>query len=282
MKYTIGVPAYKEISITKCLQSLLAEQLPSSEIIVVCPDDETALLVKSFKGVKLIKEKSKQGKPAAVNKILKAAKGDVIILTDADMFINNGSLRKLVSHFKDKSVGVVCGHPVVIPQKGMLGYWGSVLYDLAHQSRLAGANHLSTNLCAFRRGLVKSIPLESLVDDYVIGLEASKKHSFIYEPRAIVNVRFPSTTRDFLKQRVRTFAGYMQVKDWYGSSERSFGSEARAANSVLSYVKSPKNLFWVVCLAFYRLRAWLGAYWVYRVKKKSLKDVWVPALSTKK
>jgi len=282
VKYTIGVPAYKEPGITKCLESLLAERLPSSEVIVVCPDEETASLVRKFKKVKLIKESSKQGKPAAVNKILKAAKGEIVILTDAYMFINKGSLKMLVSHFNNKSIGVVCGHPVIIPARGMLGFWGYLLYDIVHKSRLAGSKHLTTNLCAFRRGLVRPIPLDSLVDDYVIGLEASRSHRFVYESRAIVNVKFPTTVSDFLKQRVRTFAGYMQVRDWYGSSERSLAGELAGSGSVLSYIKSLKQLVWVSVLAFYRLVAWLKAYWVYRVRKKSLKEVWVPADSTKK
>jgi len=284
MKMTVGIAAYKEPRITKCLKAVLNEGLKNLEVIVACPDDETASLVKKFKTVKLIKEKRKQGKPAAVNKILKKASSDIIILTDADMIIRKGSLKRLVSHFKNESVGIVNGRPVVTNKRdSMLGFWGCLLYDLAHKRRLAGVAHVTTNLCAFRRGLVKRIPEESLVDDYVIGLECLRKgYKFVYEPRAVVSVTFPNNTSDFLKQRVRTFAGYMQIRDWYGESERSFSSEVRkGVKSVFSYPKNLKEWSWLALLFIYRLRAWISAYYLYRIKKKKLSEIWTPAESTK-
>jgi len=278
---TVGIAAYKEPLIAKCLKAIMRERV-KKEVIVVCPDDMTASIVRKFKGVKLIKEQRKEGKPAAVNKILRAAKGSIIVLTDADMYIDKGSLSELVKPFKDKKVSVVCARPVVTNQRGMFAFWGRMLYDIVHEQRLAGAEHLSTNLCAFRKGYVKNVPKETLVDDYIIGLECAKQGKFVYMPKAVVNVRFPSTISDFLTQRVRTFAGYLQVKDWYGSSERSLGGEVKQARSVFSYIKSPKHFFWVGLLAFYRLLAWFGAYWSYKVKRKSLKDIWKPAQSTKR
>lgn len=278
---TIGIPAYKEPRIARCLKAILAEPI-KKEVIVVCPDEMTAKIVRKFKGVRLIREKKKEGKPSAVNRILKAAKGDIIVLTDADLFISKGSLVELLKPFSDKHVSVVCGRPMVTNKRGMLGFWGSMLYDIVHHQRLAGAEHLTTNLCAFRKGCVREIPRDSLIDDYVIGLECAKKGKFVYASKARVNVKFPSTVNDFLKQRIRTFAGYMQVSDWYGKSERSFVQEASGAGSVFSYIKRPKHFFWTGSLVFYRLLAWFGAFWNYRVKHKDIKAIWIPAESTKR
>ncbi len=278
---SVGIAAYKEPLIKDCLKAILSENI-KKEVIVVTPDKETAKIVKQFKSVRLIKEKRREGKPSAVNKILKKAKGEIIILTDADMTINKGSLKELIKPLKNKKVSVVCGRPLVINQKGMIGYWGKILYDIVHKQRLAGAKHLTTNLCALRKGCVKKIPRESLVDDYVIGLECLKKGKFVYAPKATINVRFPSNIGDFLKQRVRTFAGYMQIKAWYGSSERSLHQEAKGAINVFKYVHTPKQLLWIGLLAYYRLIAWIKAYWVYKIKKRKLKRIWIPAKSTKR
>ncbi|MBD3312552.1 glycosyltransferase [archaeon] len=277
---TVGIAAFKEPKIARALKAVLREDV-KKEVIVACPDKETAGIVKGFKGVKLIKEKRKEGKPSAVNKILRAAKGDIIVLTDADMHVKKGSLKKLIEPFKDKEVSVACGRPVVTNKTGMMAYWGRTLYDIVHKQRLAGAEHLTTNLCAFRSGCVNRIPKEALVDDYVIGLECSKKGGFVYVPQAVVKVKFPTSISDFLKQRARTFAGYMQVKDWYGSSERSFKGEVSQAGSVLRYIKNPKEFCWTGLLAFFRLVAWLKAYWDYRVRNKGLKDIWQPVETTK-
>ena len=277
---TIGVPAYREPLIKRCLKALVSEKI-RKEIIVVTPDEETAKLAGEFKGVRVIKEKKREGKPAAVNRILKEARGDIIVLTDADVVIMKGAVSKLIRPLKDKSVSVVCGHPVVEKQKGMLGYWGRVLYDIVHKQRLGGAAHLTTNLCAFRKGCVKKIPKNALIDDYVIGMECLKKGKMAYAPDAKVLVKFPATISDFLKQRTRTFAGYMQVKEWYGKSERSFGNEIKDAGSVFSYIKSPKQFFWIALLAFFRLIAWAKAFVSYR-KRKKLTELWKPASSTKR
>ncbi|HLE06744.1 MAG TPA: glycosyltransferase family 2 protein, partial [Candidatus Nanoarchaeia archaeon] len=193
-----------------------------------------------------------------------------------------GSLKRLISHFADKRVSVVCARPVNVNHAGMFGFFGDMLYDIVHKQRLSGAAHLSTNLCAFRNGAVKSIPLEALVDDYVIGVLAQKSGRFVYEPGAVVYAKFPSNASDFIKQRVRTFAGYMQVKEWFGDSSRSFASEAKGVSSVLFYIKSPKHLFWIVILVLLRVFAWAKAFITYRFLKKDLKTVWAPAESTKR
>lgn len=164
----------------------------------------------------------------------------------------------------------------------MLGFWGYMLYDIAHNMRLAGAEHVTMNLCAFRRGIVTKINTEALIDDYIIGIENRKKgYKFVYEPGAIVHVTFPTTVKDFLKQRVRTFAGYMQVRDWYGEQERSFKQEVKSAKSVFAYPKNFKEWAWLGLLFVLRAYAWARAYWVYKVKRKKLLEIWKPALSTK-
>lgn len=278
---TVGIPAFREPLIGRCLKSILAERV-KKEVIVITPDEATAVIARGFRGVKVVLEKSRRGKPAAVNEIISRARGDVIVLTDADMFVKKGSLSKLVSHFADKRVSVTCARPFNVNHVGMFGFFGDMLYDIIHKKRLSGFNHLSTNLCAFRRGVVRSIPNESLVDDYVIGLLAQKHGRFIYEPGAVVYAKFPSNASDFIKQRVRTFAGYMQVRDWFGDSSRSFLNEARGASSVFSYIKSPKHLFWIAILVLLRVYAWLKAYITYKFLKRDLKTVWTAAESTKR
>lgn len=279
---SVCIAAYKEPNITNCLKAVIAERIPKLEVIVACPDDETALLVKKFKVVKLIKESKREGKPAAINKLLAKAKGSIIFFTDADMVITKGSIKQMIAYFKKPRTGVVIARPFVDKLKGMMGFWGEVLYDLAHKRRLSGAKHVTTNLCAVRRGIVTKIPVQSLVDDYVIGMECLRKgYEIVYEPKAKVKAKFPLNLSDFLKQRRRTFAGYMQVKDWYGESERSLTSEVRSAKSIFSYPKGIKQWLWLLSLVGFRLVAWVLAFWDYRIKKKDLKTIWKPVTSTK-
>jgi len=72
----------------------LAQQQPRLEIIHLTDDDEP------------------RGKPQALNRALQQARGDVVLVFDADYFPARGALRDLAVCFKDpegsKSVGISC------------------------------------------------------------------------------------------------------------------------------------------------------------------------------
>lgn len=60
----------------------------------------------------LHRQSGKRGKPAGLNEALKIAKGDIIIVFDADYIPGRGTVRDLAISFKDPQVGAVMGRVV--------------------------------------------------------------------------------------------------------------------------------------------------------------------------
>src|ERR1035437_2725589 len=110
MKLSIIVPVYnEEKTILEILKRLDKLSIPKviKEVIVVDDGstDSTREKLKSVKNFKVILHKQNKGKGAAVKTGIKEAKGDYIIIQDADLEYNPQQIKKLVAEIKgEKSV----------------------------------------------------------------------------------------------------------------------------------------------------------------------------------
>jgi cellulose synthase/poly-beta-1,6-N-acetylglucosamine synthase-like glycosyltransferase len=289
------ITAYKEEkSIGKTLDNILLENIKNHEIIVSCPDQPTANVVKKYqkkhKNIKLIKDPG-QGKPVALNLIFKKAKGDILVLTDGDVYINKNAIKNLVECFKDKKVGAVTGRPISTNSRNnILGYWSHLLTDVgAHETRkkLASQNKFlvcSGYLYAIRKRLIKEIPKNSLSDDAVISsMIAEQGYKITYSPKSKVYVKYPTTFEDWIKQKKRSTGGYLQLKELSKSNitMRSFSKEASGIFRVFSYAKSPKEFFWTKLLILARIYLWIRIFIDLKIKKESFKKTWKRVETTK-
>src|SRR5579864_5150477 len=82
--------AYKEFrTVGRAIEALLEQNWPCDyEILVVCPDEATAAVVKTYRQrsprVFLLTDEGK-GKPAALNLALTQVRGDICVFTDGDV-----------------------------------------------------------------------------------------------------------------------------------------------------------------------------------------------------
>jgi len=293
---TIGLTTYnEEETISRVLDILLDESPGSSEILVVAGgEDRTVDIVKSyterFPRIKPLWEEERKGKPAALNQILENASGRIVVLTDGDVFPQRGALRRLIDVFDEEAVGASCGRVVPTNDRGsMLGFWAHFLYDRADRQRrrdsLDGSlYHLTGYLCALRAGIIDSIPEDLLADDAVIGLLIKEKGYVLrYVPESVVRVTFPGSIGDFLRQKRRTLAGFLQIKDRFDQEDRSLFQEAREGFlGGLSYCKNIREVFYFMVLCFFRVVAWLLAYYDFKIRKKGLVEAWNFAETTKR
>ncbi|MDP3917457.1 MAG: glycosyltransferase [Nanoarchaeota archaeon] len=293
---SIIITAYKEEkTIGRAIESILQEKIKEKvEIIVICPDKPTADVVKEYqkkhKSILLLKDK-REGKPAALNQTFKKAKGDIIILTDGDVYIEKDAIKNLIMPFKDKNVGAVCGRPISTNSRDtMLGYWSHLLTDVgAHETRLRLSKKGKFIVCsgylyAIRSGIVNEIPLNSLSDDAVISSMIAKKgYKIQYSPKSLVYVKYPSNFKDWMAQKKRSTGGYLQIKELSGNNTtmRSFSKEASNVLNVFSYSKNIKEFLWTIILILVRLYMWLLIFYDQKIKKKSFEKIWVRIESTK-
>ena len=289
---SIVITAYKEPgTIGKVIECFTKQKIKDYELLALCPDKETAEVIKKYsknnKKVKYIKDLGK-GKPSALNIAFKKAKGDILVLSDGDVFVSDNSVNALLRHFKDKKVGAVTGKPVSISERdNMLGYWSHLLTDAAHKTRVNREGKYidcSGYLYAIRN-IIKGIPKDSLSDDAVISHIIWKKgYRIRYEPKAEVYVKYPSSFKDWIKQKKRSTGGYNQITKWCGKTERmrSFSREIIFGwYKALSYPKSFKEFFWTLVLFAARLYLWILIYIDINIKKESFEKTWKRVESTK-
>lgn len=110
MKVSVIIPAYNEENyITACLDSLLNQEFPADEIIVVNNNstDNTVALVKKYP-VRIVNEK-KQGITYARNRGFNEAQYEIIARTDADTIVPHDWIKKIKTSFKDKELVALSG-----------------------------------------------------------------------------------------------------------------------------------------------------------------------------
>ncbi len=278
------------------------------EIIQLSPDKET--LDAGLKATEDLKLSSREyiqiqdprkGKPSALKLAFKKAKGDIWILTDGDTYFEKNSVRYLLEPFRNKEVGGVSGRPVSMDMKKvMMGYWGHLLSDAAHSRRIntmsikEGNYYLSSKSFFPMSGYIMAtrkitfdIPSNVLSDDAYISYSIRNEGKQIaYAPRAKCYVKFPTTLKDYYKQKVRSLGGFVQLKQFgifkKDKQSRSLFIELKYALFVLKYARNIKELIWSLFLFPIRLITWLKIFWERVVMKKDMpKFGWERIESTK-
>ena len=109
-KATFIISAYNEEKIiAEKLDNTLALQYPEDglEIIVVsdASSDDTDTIVRKKSGVdkriRLIRQEERKGKTSGINLALEAARGEIIVFTDANAIYREDALYELIKYFKN-------------------------------------------------------------------------------------------------------------------------------------------------------------------------------------
>ncbi|MFH0971158.1 MAG: glycosyltransferase [Candidatus Micrarchaeota archaeon] len=298
-KITVGIPAYnEEAGIARSVKSALSSHPAPTEVIVVasgCTDNTEGVvreLMRKDRRVKLIVEKKRAGKGSAINLILKNAKGDFLIMTDADLFFSPNSIAELLRRFTPK-IGAVSGRPEYYAASPMFKWWGRFASECASSQRIAreksGYHAISGYLYALRRGIVDGImPSAKSEDAYVGEVVRQKGYAIGYAPRAIVNVGYAENYRDYLMQKVRTHYGHLEVFKKAGAGDvlqtaqmslglrGAFREYFKVANEL---IKTPTEYGYFLFFIFTEFAVWFMAFLKFYLKGS---EEWKQIRSTKK
>lgn len=295
---SIIITTYQEPqTIGRAIQAFLDEEIDQDyEILVVCPDQETQEKIleyqEKYSQVKCLKEKESKGKPAALNLAFRQTKGDILILSDGDVYIKKGAVRELLKYLKDPEIGAVSGRPVSVNSRNnCLGYWSHLLTEAAHQRRLELIRQrkfidYSGYLSAIKKIPILNFqfPIFTLSDDaYLSQIIWQKGYKIAYAPEAMVYVKFPDNFKDWILQKKRSTGGISQsLIAGHQLSMRGFWEEIFwGTKFALKYPKNLKEFYWTILLFFARLYLWILIFWDLRVRKKKFKEIWKPVKSTK-
>lgn len=292
----MGITSFDEQeTIGRALDHVLSQRKDLSfEVIVVAGgSDSTVDIAKRYQSdlpdFVVVEEGARRGKPWAINQILARAQGDVIVLTDGDVYLGRSSISRLVKAFDDPEVGAATARVLAANDRAhVFGFWANFLFDAANRrrerhARLGVLYHLSGYLSAIRKGIVRGIPEDSLADDATIGMMVRLSgYQVAYVPESTVFVKFPENLSDFFLQKRRTMAGAYQVQQRFGVHDRGVLQEAQEGLLWgFRYCRSLSECFYFIGLALARIAAWALAFWDVRVIRRDFKDLWRPAPSTK-
>ncbi len=270
-----------------------SQDTPDVEILIVCPDPETTAVVDDYAArhpaVRHVAD-AQQGKPAAINAGLKAAQGEIVVLSDGDVLVAEDALAPLLAPFADPQVGAVSGRPVSAnPRDTLLGYWSHLLVESVHEMRLArdrAGRFLfgSGYLLALRRSLLDHIPEDALAEDAVISHHVvDLGYRIRYAPQARVLVKYPTTYRDWLRQKVRSAGGHAQ--DYVRKSPHRMRSAwleiLHGTRLALSFPRNLREFLWTLLLFPARLHLWLLVLVNVRLLRRPLKELWQRVETTK-
>jgi cellulose synthase/poly-beta-1,6-N-acetylglucosamine synthase-like glycosyltransferase len=293
---SIVITSFKEPrTIGKAIESFINQKIKEDyELIVSAPDQETLDVVKGYKKknkkIKSFQDPGK-GKTYALNLLLPKLKGEIIILTDGDVYVSKGSINELLRPFKDKSVGCVTGKPVSInTRKNLFGYWSHLLCYAAHKMRLKRTKQkrfleCSGYLWAFRNKVIKKIPRETAEDTIVPILFFFKNYKIKYVPEAEVYIKYPTNLNEFISQKERTAKGHETLGRYVNIKKiprmKSLKNEILECYELFYYPKNIKEIFFTLLLFPFRLYTWVLAFFNLYVSKNTKVDAWSAVKSTK-
>jgi len=220
---SIVIPAYNEERVlARKLASVLSQDYPSERMeIIVASDgstDATDAIVESFaaSGVRLARFE-RMGKTPMIDRAIRLAVNDIVVLTDANAILAPGSLRAIAVNFADSSVGGVSADERREPSSdgsstpvgfGEQLYWN---YDKSlkrSESRIGSMVSASGSLWAIRRSIVQPITDPSVHDDFALSTQVIRAgYRLVFEPDA-VTWEPPVTRGDAeLQRKVRIISG---------------------------------------------------------------------------
>lgn len=297
---SILITTFKEPeTLKKSLDIIIKEISKADEILIVGPDEETEKIAKQYTKfypqIRYLKDEGK-GKAAALNLAFKKAKGDILILTDGDVWPEKGFMKELLRPFENSKIGIVTGRPISInPRDNMFGYWSHFLTEAANQRRLflSKKNRFidcSGYLYAIRKTLIIDYQLPTIAlaeDDLISQMTWQRGYQIAYAPLAKVYVKYPDNFSDWILQKRRSVGGYVQMLDTKKrkikkEKMRNFLREAFYGFWLaLVLPKNFKEFYWTILLFGARLYLWILIFLDHKIRRKRWKEGWERVESTK-
>lgn len=220
---TLLIAAYNEENfITEKINNTLELAYPEGklEIIFVTDGstDRTPDILKEYPQIKLLHQKERKGKVAAMHRAVEHVKTEIIIFTDANTLLNKDALIKISRHYADEKTGAVAGEKRVhYNEKADAGaagegfYWEYESTLKKWDSELYSVVGAAGELFSVRRSLYSPVSEDTILDDFMISmLIAAKGYRIIYEPEAFAIETASENISEELKRKVRIAAGGIQ------------------------------------------------------------------------
>jgi poly-beta-1,6-N-acetyl-D-glucosamine synthase len=167
--------------------------------------------------LRLVAAPQREGKASALNRGMQAARGEIILFTDARQLIRADAIQQLVANFADPWVGCVSGELILGQLEASGSSEGFGLYwrlekKIRQWESLTGSVIGATGaLYAARRDLLVPLPKGTILDDVYLPMQVARRgRRVVFEPQALAFDRVATSQREF-RRKVRTLTGNYQL-----------------------------------------------------------------------
>ncbi len=208
------------------IRSIYKTSYPVSKLEVLIGSDNSTdatqriveKLLPEFPGLKFFQYTQRRGKANVINDLYERSLGDIIVLTDANVMLEDTTLFELVKYFKDTETGLVdtrmlntnMHHSGISFQER--AYISREVFIKQHESILWGTMMGPFGGCfAIRRALYSPVPKNFLVDDFYINMKVLEQgYKCINNLDAIVYEDISNNLKDEFKRKIRISTGNFQ------------------------------------------------------------------------
>lgn len=175
-------------------------------------------LTKEFPAIRFYNFMFRQGKPNVINKLATEARGEILILTDANVIFDENTLTQITAPFADPTIGLVDTQMINMGMKRE----GISFQEKAYISREVQIKYLESRLwgvmmgpfggCfAIRKVLFEPIPANFLVDDFFLNMKILESgYKAVNNPAAHVYEDVSNDLSIEFKRKIRIATGNFQ------------------------------------------------------------------------
>jgi poly-beta-1,6-N-acetyl-D-glucosamine synthase len=206
------------------LRNLHGQKYPADrKEIIVASDGSTdatneILCSQASDSLRVIVLDRRRGKAQALNQAIQAARGEIVVFTDARQSLEPEALGRLVENFSDAEVGGVSGELLLGRPDDPKALRGAGLYwtlekKIRQWEGLTGSVVGATGaLYAVRRELLRELPAGTILDDVYLPMEVVRQgRRVVFEPRAQAWDVPPGGAGVEFRRKVRTLTGNYQL-----------------------------------------------------------------------
>ncbi|MEA3463199.1 MAG: glycosyltransferase [Bacteroidota bacterium] len=224
---SVLIAAYnEELVIRRKIDSVFLSDYPARKLeILVGSDastDHTNAILQELKeansSLHLFLYENRKGKPGIINELAKEARGEILVITDANVMLESNTLKELTRFFKDPGIGLVDSSLISTGiRKGGISrqekfYTGREVSMKHHESVLWGSMMGPFGGCyAVRKSLYIPVPDHFLVDDFFINMAVLEQGAAcISNTHARVGEDVSNNPREEFRRKKRISAGNFQ------------------------------------------------------------------------
>ncbi len=225
---SIIIPCYNEEKvIKKKIENTLQLDYPKTKYEIIIVDDGSE--DKTYETVRKIKEKNKlknlkiirqerEGKSKAIKSGIKNSRYDIIVITDANAFLEKNILKASLRHFKDKKIGGVGSRYSYITNEKTPESFGSKIHQdylqfiYKNESKIGCFTNSYGWFQAFRKKLIARKEGYFSLSDWEFGLLIIKKgYKNFYETSIKAEKYSVKNKEDFILQKKRTLVETIKI-----------------------------------------------------------------------